>query len=119
MNRAHPLRLLLLLVVCWFVNGTGGLVIGAVLAAGLLLGARSKALLDAGAVTMLLAAIHAIALGLPSTTTMSSTFVLERLLTHHLVFGGVALLVVGVLVDDMPRRLQQVQSDTASARGER
>lgn len=102
MSRATPpATLAAVVVLCGLVDGVAGLVIGVAVAVALRRGATGRQLLQASVATFVLVAIAALVPGLPDRLAISSRFVADRLLAHHLAFGGAVLLVVGVLRDHL------------------
>lgn len=88
-----------LLATCALIDGPTGLLIGLVVVIALRAGATGTQLIAAAIAALGLAALANLMPGLPDRLAISATFVTDRMLSHHLAFGGVALLVVGVLVD--------------------
>ncbi len=97
-----PLRLpaaLALIAACALVNGATGALVGLAVVAAVHRGATGRHLLAASVATLSLAAMANLLVGLPDRLTVSATFAVDRILAHHLAFGGAVLLVVGVLLD--------------------
>ncbi len=85
--------------VCALLDGPTGALIGVAVVAGVHRGATGRQLLIASVATLTLAAVSNLLVGLPDRLTVSANFATDRILAHHLAFGGAVLLVVGVLLD--------------------
>jgi len=88
-----------LVLACALVNGPPGVLIGLAIVVAVHRGATGRHLLTASVATLSLAALANLLVGLPDRLTVSASFATDRILAHHLAFGGAVLLVVGVLLD--------------------
>lgn len=98
-----------LVAACGLLNGLAGLLMAIGVAVALRFGASTRDLLRAAIVCLVLAAAQVVLVGLPDASTISAAFVPRRLFAHHLVFGSIVLLLVGVVLEE--RATQDTTTD--------
>ncbi|ONH33920.1 hypothetical protein [Pseudofrankia asymbiotica] len=86
----------MLAVILWFLLGTVGLVVGLAITAADLFGAPPRWLLAAAATLLALVPIAILIDGLPTPSTITTSFARDHWVADSLAKAGVALMVVGV-----------------------
>lgn len=89
----------LVVLLAGFLDGIAGVIIGLAAVALVRLGATGRELMLASLLTLSVATVVYMVTPIPSPSGISAAFVLDRLLAHHLAFGSMLLLVIGVITD--------------------
>ncbi len=94
-----------IVVAAGLLDGLVGLVVGALVAAGVVaFGVRGRALLGVAVGAMALVPVAMLVSGLPTAASLSPRMVLDARVAHHLAFAALVLLVVGTLRDEGDER---------------